>query len=112
MAPRRPPAKPSSPATGRRAAAALGEVDGPRGQRDGRNRVARSQAQARRRFMLGMAVTVMLVGLLFVGVFPALPTSTSGPPPRRPRPSARGAGRAGRGGTVERLETPAEIERP
>lgn len=69
MAPRRPPQK---PVTGRRASArALGEVDGPRGQREGRNQAARARAQARRRLMVGLAAFVMVVGVLFVAVFPA-----------------------------------------
>ena len=111
MASRRPPA---TPAAGRRASArAIGEVDGPRGQRDGRNRAARAQAQARRRLMLGLTATVMLVGVLFVAVFPArtyLDQRSATKAAEAELAEVR-AERAAVQRESKRLETPEEIEK-
>ena len=111
MSPRRPPEK---PAANRRASArALGEVDGPRGQRDGRNRAARARVQGRRRLMVGLAATVILVGVLFVAVFPArtyfdqqAATKAAEAELREVREERAAVRRES-----ERLETPEEIEK-
>lgn len=53
---------------------AMSRVDGPRGRRDGQGEEARRRKmRTRARIMVGVAVTVLLVGVLFVAV---LPTST------------------------------------
>lgn len=50
---------------------AMSRVDGPRGRRDGAGEEARRRKVRRRaRIMVGVAVTVLLVGVLFVAVLP------------------------------------------
>ncbi len=49
----------------------MARVDGPRGRRDGAGEEARRRKVRRRaRIMVGLAVTVLLVGVLFVAVLP------------------------------------------
>ena len=67
-APRKPAAKAG---TGRSDRQALGKVDGPRGQRDGRGADARRRRARTRRRLAGLAVsTVLVVGVLFAAGFP------------------------------------------
>lgn len=64
----------SAKASGRANRRAISRVDGPRGRRDGAGEEARKRKVRRRaRVTAGLAVTVLLVGVLFVAV---LPTST------------------------------------
>jgi cell division protein FtsB len=69
MAPRRPPARPPAKAAAS-SRKALREVDGPRGRREGSGADQRAKARSRRHLGGGMVATVLLVGVLFVGVFP------------------------------------------
>ena len=48
----------------------MGRMDGPRGQRDGRRSAQKARARSRRRLAGGLVATILLVGILFVGVFP------------------------------------------
>ena len=64
-------AKPTTTKSDRADRSALGRVDGVRGQRDGAGTVQRRRRlRTRGRVVAALAVTVLLVGVLFVAVFP------------------------------------------
>jgi cell division protein FtsB len=92
---------------------AMARVDGARGRRDGVGEVERRRKMRRRaRIMVGMAVTVLLVGVLFVAV---LPTSTffdqrSETERLEAELAELEAERAAIGAEIDRLGTDSEIE--
>ncbi|MCU1452642.1 MAG: septum formation initiator [Acidimicrobiales bacterium] len=97
----------------RRSRRALGRVDGGRGQRDGETARRRQARRPRRRLVFAMGVSVLLVGVLFVAVFPTRTYLAQRAATRKA--DARLAQLAAEKRTLDaqatRLETPAEIER-
>lgn len=91
----------------------MSRVDGPRGRRDGQGEADRRRKVRRRaRFVVGAAVSVLLLGVLIVAV---LPTSTfldqrSETERLEAELAEIGAERAALGTEIERLGTDSEIE--
>jgi cell division protein FtsB len=96
----------------RRTKRALGRVDGPRGQRDGAAERKRQAKRPRRRLVFAFGISVLLVGVLFVAVFPTRTYLAQRTATRRA--DARLAELAAEKKTLQaqarRLSTPAEIE--
>ncbi|MCU1350849.1 MAG: septum formation initiator [Acidimicrobiales bacterium] len=97
----------------RRSRKALGRVDGARGQRDGEAVRRRQARRPRRRLVFAMGISVLLVGVLFVAVFPTRTYLAQRAATRKAdaRLAQLAAEKRALDHSAKRLSTPAEIER-
>ena len=107
----RGPRKPTG--TDRTSRRALGRVDGARGQRDGNLTVKQRAGRSRRRLVFALGLSVLMIGVLFVAVFPTRTYLTQRTATHKvdKRLAQLAAEQRALDRQAKRLSTPAEIER-